>query len=252
MSERERRGGFTEQEVEARLAEAGRVLVALPWAGCFPCGFRSLWPVSAPATERRRPPSSLQIDAMDQAYAWTALIRNQDERRVVLMRSLMLPPSPSGKPRYVWTWGRLRRATGLHPDTLKRRHAAGIGEIVQALKAAPAAAAGSIGSRSEPTAVRHLPHSRDSRRRRARGRGCRSLFPRASTRKAGSEARFCLNFRTVAVRRPKSPEKCYTFARIGSGHSPDRLIAAHQISRVTRILWSAWRDGGRCRVSRLA
>jgi len=148
MSERERRGGFSEQEVEARLAEAGRVLVALPWAGCFPCGFRSLWPASAPATERRRPPSSLQIDAMDQAYSWTALIRNQDERRVVLMRSLMLPPSPSGKPRYVWTWGRLRRATGLHPDTLKRRHAAGIGEIVQALRMAPAAAAGSIGSRS--------------------------------------------------------------------------------------------------------
>jgi hypothetical protein len=137
MPERERRG-FTEQEVEARLAEAGRVLIALPWAGCFPCGFRSLWPASAPI-ERRRPPSSMQIDAMDQAYAWTALIPDQEERRMVLMRSLMLPPSPSGKPRFVWTWGRLRRATGLHPDTLKKRHGAGIGRIVRALRIEPAA-----------------------------------------------------------------------------------------------------------------
>ena len=46
-----RQGRITEAEVEARLADAGRVLLALPWAGCFPCGFRTLWP----ETEASRP-----------------------------------------------------------------------------------------------------------------------------------------------------------------------------------------------------
>ncbi len=80
----ERRGGFSEREVEARLNDAGRVLVALPWAGCFPCGFRCPWPATEDTKSARRPiPSSHQIDRMDQAYRWTALITDQDERRRV-------------------------------------------------------------------------------------------------------------------------------------------------------------------------
>ena len=132
------RGSYTEAEVEARLADAGQVLLALPWAGCFPCGFRCPWPAAETAmSERRRPPTSSQIDAMDQAYSWTAHIRDQDERRLVLMRSLVSPASASGKPRHVWTWGRLRRTTGLHPDTLQKRWRRGIRHIVFALNAPP-------------------------------------------------------------------------------------------------------------------
>jgi hypothetical protein len=67
---------------------------------------------------------------MDEAYRWTALIADQEERRLVLMRSLVLPVSASGMPRYVWTWSRLRRTTGLHPDTLKARWGRGIDRIV--------------------------------------------------------------------------------------------------------------------------
>lgn len=133
-----RRANYTEAEVETRLSDAGRVLLALPWAGCFPCGFRCPWPATETASAaQRRPPTSSQIDAMDQAYGWTAHIRDQDERRLVLMRSLVLPPTDSGKPRYVWTWGRLRRATGLHPDTLQKRWRRGIRHIVYALNVPP-------------------------------------------------------------------------------------------------------------------
>jgi hypothetical protein len=138
MRDDARRGIYNETEVEERLADAGRVLLTLPWAGCFPCGFRCPWPeTDSSLAVRRRPPTSLQIDAMDQAYTWTAHIRNQDERRLVLMRSLVLPVSTSGKPRHVWTWGRLRRSTGLHPDTLQKRWRRGIRHIVFALNAPP-------------------------------------------------------------------------------------------------------------------
>jgi hypothetical protein len=132
------RGSYTEAEVEARLTDAGRVLLALPWAGCFPCGFRCPWPETETALSvRRRPPTPSQIDAMDQAYTWTAHIRDQDERRLVLMRSLVLPASAVDKPRHVWTWGRLRRTTGLHADTLQKRWRRGIRHIVFALNAPP-------------------------------------------------------------------------------------------------------------------
>lgn len=130
MRDDRRQARVTEAEVEARLADAGRVLLALPWAGCFPCGFRTLWPETEAAAPRGPVPSSHQISAMDQAYRWTALIPEPEERRLVLMRSLVLPSSASGRPRYVWSWGRLRRATGLHPDTLKKRWGRGIGRIV--------------------------------------------------------------------------------------------------------------------------
>ena len=138
MRDENRRGAYTEAEVEARLTDAGQVLLALPWAGCFPCGFRCPWPnPDTSRSARRRPPTSLQIDAMDQAYTWTAHIRDQDERRIVLMRSLVLSISTCGKPRHVWTWGRLRRATKLHPDTLQKRWRRGIRHIVFALNASP-------------------------------------------------------------------------------------------------------------------
>ena len=161
MRDDRRQGRVTEAEVEVRLADAGRVLLALPWAGCFPCGFRTLWPEIESARPRHPVPSSYQISAMDEAYRWTAFITEVEERRLVLMRSLVLPDSAFGTPRHVWSWGRLRRATGLHPDTLKKRWGRGIGRIVSALnRPSPSAATGGsiVGVRpSRPSSLPGFP-----------------------------------------------------------------------------------------------
>jgi hypothetical protein len=81
-------------------------------------------------------PTSREISAMDEAYRWTSFIADQDERRLVLMRSLIFEDAASGRMRYVWTWRRLRRTTGLHPDTLKARWGRGIDRIVRGLNQA--------------------------------------------------------------------------------------------------------------------
>jgi hypothetical protein len=126
-------GRFNATDVEERLAEAGRVLLALPWSGCFPAGFRCLWPDQGGPSSRRCMPTSREISAMDEAYRWTSFIADQDERRLVLMRSLIFEDAASGRVRFVWTWRRLRRTTGLHPDTLKARWGRGIDRIVRGL-----------------------------------------------------------------------------------------------------------------------
>ncbi len=82
---------------------------------------------------RRTMPSPRDISAMDEAYNWTALIPDPEERRLVLMRSLVLPPTPFGTPRYVWSWSKLRRSTGLHPDTLQKLHGRGLARIARGL-----------------------------------------------------------------------------------------------------------------------
>ena len=139
LAEAHRGGHFTAADVENRLSEAGRVLLALPWSGCFPAGFRSLfWPDQVGPSPGRRVPTSHEITAMDEAYLWVAFITDQEERRLVLMRSLVLDDLPSGRPRYLWTWRRLQRLTGLHPDTLKARWGRGIDRIVRGLRGAPA------------------------------------------------------------------------------------------------------------------
>jgi hypothetical protein len=119
-------------DVEERLADAGRVLLALPWSGCFPAGYRALWPDQGGPSANRRMPTAREISAMDEAYRWTSFIADQDERRLVLMRSLIFEDA-EGRSRYVWTWRRLRRTTGLHSDTLKARWGRGIDRIVRGL-----------------------------------------------------------------------------------------------------------------------
>jgi hypothetical protein len=122
--------------VELRLEDAGKTLLSLPWSGCFPSGFSSVWPLRAACGCAARPvPSSREISAMDEAYRWMAFLPDVDERRLVLMRSLALPDSPFGTPRHVWSWSKLRRTTGLHPDTLKARWGRGIDRIVRGLAA---------------------------------------------------------------------------------------------------------------------
>jgi hypothetical protein len=133
MREGQRRGRISAAEVETRLADAGRTLLALPWAGCFHAGFSGLWPGEGAPPSRSRVPTSAEIVAMDEAYRWTAFISDPEERRLVLMRSLVLPGISGGPPRHVWSWGRLRRATGLHPDTLAARWGRGIDRIVREL-----------------------------------------------------------------------------------------------------------------------
>jgi hypothetical protein len=128
-------GDFTAGWVEATLEAAGRTLMALPWAGCFPAGERSLWPFPVAGDPGRRypTPTSAAISDMDLVYGWVALIEQMEERRLVLMRSLVFPDSPPERPRYVFTWHRLRLITGLHSDTLKTRWGRGIDRMVTRL-----------------------------------------------------------------------------------------------------------------------
>jgi len=114
---------LTAAEIEERLAEAGRVLLTLPWSGCFPAGFRCLWPDQRGPSASRRMPTAREISAMDEAYRWTSFIADQDERRLVLMRSLIFEDVATGR----------TRTTGLHPDTLKARWGRGIDRIVRGL-----------------------------------------------------------------------------------------------------------------------
>jgi hypothetical protein len=133
-------GGYTAGYVEDRLEKAGRTLVALPWAGCFPAGITCLWPEAGGGEPRRYAvPGSADISAMAESYDWIRLISDADAdrlimmRRLVLMRSLVVPDSPADKPRYCYTWRDLRRMTGLHSDTLKDRWGLGIDRITARL-----------------------------------------------------------------------------------------------------------------------
>jgi hypothetical protein len=133
-------GRFSAGYVELHLEKAGRALMALPYAGCFPAGIRTFW---SPGYDSRRwdPPSSRAISDMDEAYRWCALIPDLDQRRLVLMRSLVWPDSPENDPRYEYSWRRLRRITGLHDTTLIARWSRGIGAIVRRLNQPRSAAA---------------------------------------------------------------------------------------------------------------
>jgi hypothetical protein len=121
--------------VEQRLEDAGRALMALPWAGCFPAGLRTLWPETGGGEPRRwDPPSARAITEMDEAFRWCEAIADADQRSLVLMRSLVWPDKADDDPRrYVWGWRRLRRTTGLHSDTLVARWGRGIDQIVRHL-----------------------------------------------------------------------------------------------------------------------
>ena len=137
MNQRPRPLRMTASEVESRLADAGQALLALPHAGCFPAGFCTLWPDAGGSAARGDfLPSPAEISAMDEAYRWVGLLPDVDERRLVLMRSLVRPGFPGGPRRYVWTWRRLCRTTGRHLDTLKAIWGRGIDRIARALNSA--------------------------------------------------------------------------------------------------------------------
>lgn len=134
-------GGYKADYVEARFEAAGRTLVALPWAGCFPAGITCLWPEAGGGELARwSVPDAAEISAMTECYhGWIPLISDADPlrlvmmRRLVLMRSLVMPDSPADSPRYVYSWRRLGKMTGLHADTLISRWGWGIDAITRRL-----------------------------------------------------------------------------------------------------------------------
>lgn len=66
MNARPRPGSFTAAFVELQLEMAGRTLLALPWAGCFPVGMASLLLAIGDSAERRYDvPTSSAISGMD-------------------------------------------------------------------------------------------------------------------------------------------------------------------------------------------
>jgi hypothetical protein len=140
MRDRPEPGAYTAGYVESRLEDAGRTLMALPWAGCFPAGVSCLWPETGGGEARRYAvPTSAEVSAMGQAYDWIPLIADTDPerlvmmRRLVLMRSLVRPDSPIGHPVYVHSWRRLGAMLGLHRETLQTRWGRGIDAIVARL-----------------------------------------------------------------------------------------------------------------------
>ena len=133
-------GGYTANDVEDRLEQAGRTLLALPWAGCFPAGLTCLWPEAGGGEARRYAlPTAWAITEMDEAYRWIGLISDPDPdrltmmRRLVLMRSLVIPDSPETQPGYRHKWSSLAQLFGLHRETLKTRWGRGIDLIVARL-----------------------------------------------------------------------------------------------------------------------
>ena len=131
-------GGYTAGYVKARFELAGRTLMALPWAGCFPAGITCLWPEVAGGEPRRYDvPATAAITQMDEAYRWIALISDADPERLIAMRKLVLCRSlvfpdkePDDPERYKFSWRSLQRTTGLHRDTLIDRWGRGIDLIV--------------------------------------------------------------------------------------------------------------------------
>jgi hypothetical protein len=137
MHDRPDAGGYTAAYIERRFEDAGRTLIALPWAGCFPAGMTCLWPEAGGGEPRRYAvPRSVEVSAMSETYDWVRLITDPDPdrlvmmRRLVLMRSLVLPDSPQATPAYCHRWRELSRTLGLHRDTLQARWGRGIDLIV--------------------------------------------------------------------------------------------------------------------------
>src|SRR4051812_18736112 len=150
-----------EHEIEARLEHAGATLLALPATGTRPAGFRCAWPAIVHDfreaygwnAARMRPPvpSPADIDMMDEALGWLALIPNDRFvlRRIVAARALVAPLTGrhlSG--RHLYSWRRLGRVLGADHRAVQRWHADGIrciarglGGVTSAVSASPARAA---------------------------------------------------------------------------------------------------------------
>ena len=119
------------QDVAVQVAEwlddAALTLAAMPANGCWPGGMRSYWPeivadrddLDWPQESDIRPPKPTadQIERMDLALSWLALLEGEERRlRVVVnMRLIVHPISGTHK----WTWQKIGRKLGISHHTAK-------------------------------------------------------------------------------------------------------------------------------------
>ena len=131
---------LTTEYIVARLEDAGRAILALPASGYTTRLRVSHLDIVQTMTEaygytdsRLRPPhpSAAAIDAMDEAYAWLALIPDQKYvlRRIVAARSLVHPLTD----RHLYPWRRLGTALGADHKAVQRWWREGMGMILSAL-----------------------------------------------------------------------------------------------------------------------
>lgn len=120
---------LTPAELEARFAEAGATLLALPASGYTPKLRLSHWPVPPEALQvyagavRCRPPvpSPERISRMEETFALLALIPEERRllRRIVALRALVHPISE----RPLYSWRRLGALFGADHKAIQRWHA---------------------------------------------------------------------------------------------------------------------------------
>ena len=176
MIPRDHHLAWTDDDVLARLEEAGQTLLAMPANGAFPAGYRSNWPDVVHAAVlaygydgegvRPSPPSAASITRMDEAFRWLQLIPLDRApngcgelysrhggailRRIVLMRTLVSPVSG----RHRWSWRKIGDAFGWDYRAVQRWHAQGLATITLALNRPGlcAAAGGCVGPGSAAVA----------------------------------------------------------------------------------------------------
>lgn len=124
-----------------RLEEAGATLLSLPQRG-YGTGLRCGWPEVVhdireaygwmPAGPIRLTPSPQQVDAMDEALGWIALIPSDRYvlRRIVGARALVAP----GTGRALYSWVRIAVIVGANDKSVKAWHGQGIDIIVRELR----------------------------------------------------------------------------------------------------------------------
>ena len=129
-----------QEYIVQRLEDAGRAILALPATGYTTRLRVSHLDIVQTMTEaygytdaRLRPPypAAAAIDAMDEAYAWLALIPDGKFviRRIVAARSLVHPLTD----RHLYPWRRLGNAVGADHKAVQRWWAQGVDFIVAGL-----------------------------------------------------------------------------------------------------------------------
>ncbi len=131
------------EQVEARLIDAGRTLMAMQVPGTAPAGFRSAMPEIVRDVDesygwdgsltRPGPPGARAIARMDQALSWIPLIPADKPgyRRVVGARMLVHPETD----RHVFGWVRIGARLGIAHETARRWHAIALTIIAGRLNA---------------------------------------------------------------------------------------------------------------------
>lgn len=130
--------------VTAVLEDAGRTLIALPMPkNGMPAELRAGWPdvvhdfaeaygwLTSAEDNRPARPSVKAIRRMDMAYDWLWLVSDVRKRRIVFARSLVHPISDKHR----FSYYRLARMSGMHPETIRQWHKAGVEEIARSLLA---------------------------------------------------------------------------------------------------------------------